>query len=124
MVSYISHIFSGTRVHKNKYNTIFERYIFPLFKGLSGIDMLVILVELWYEMFWNFFINQTLIYYTTYLYQSLSNLVKVSTNGRGDSKYLKKCPRCLWLIHFEVVNFQFTVASHWTPATRFPMVKW
>ena len=62
MIFYISLIFSGTNVHKNKYNTIFERYIFPLFKSLSGIDILAILVELWYEMFWNFFINQTLLY--------------------------------------------------------------
>ena len=50
----------GTNSYKNTYNTNFDRYIFSLFKDLSAIHMLVILVELWYEMFWNFFINQTL----------------------------------------------------------------
>ena len=61
MVFYFSLIFSGTNVHKNTYNTIFERYIFTLFKNLSGTDMLFILVELWYEMFWNFFVSQSLV---------------------------------------------------------------
>ena len=60
MVFYFSLIFSGTNVHKNTYNTIFERYIFTLFKNLLGTDILVILVELWYEMFWNFFVSQSL----------------------------------------------------------------
>ena len=39
-------LFSGTNLHKNTSNTIFERYIFALFKNLSFIDLLVILVEL------------------------------------------------------------------------------
>ena len=60
MVFYFCLIFSGTNVHKNTYNTIFERYIFTLFKNLLGTDILVILVELWYEMFWNFFVSQSL----------------------------------------------------------------
>ena len=60
MFFYFSLIFSGTNVHKNTYNTIFERYIFTLFKNLLGTDILVILVELWYEMFWNFFVSQSL----------------------------------------------------------------
>ena len=55
--------FSGTNLHKDTYNTIFERYIFPLFKNLSGTDVLVILVELWYEMFWNFFLARLYVQY-------------------------------------------------------------
>ena len=39
-------LFSGTNLHKNTSNTIFERYICALFKNLSFIDLLVILVEL------------------------------------------------------------------------------
>ena len=37
--------FSGTNLHKDTYNTIFERYICLLFKNLSFIDFLVILVD-------------------------------------------------------------------------------
>ena len=41
MVFYFSLIFSGTNVHKNTCDTIFERDICCLFKDLSGIDVLV-----------------------------------------------------------------------------------
>ena len=60
-VFYISLFFSGTNLHRNACNTIFERYISALFKNLTFIDLLVILVEKWYETFWNFFFTQSLV---------------------------------------------------------------